>query len=106
MQSVVYKQILNDYCNCDWCPDLLTSLNVAAEVDLVRQLGDVHLEPVLYLVEDLGVSLIADEGDGQTLGSEPASPRDSVQVCVGVLGHVVVETMLTRSISIPLPNKF
>ena len=67
----MYKQILNDYCNCDWCPDLLTSLNVAAEVDLVRQLGDVHLEPVLYLVEDLGVSLIADEGDGQTLGSEP-----------------------------------
>ena len=67
----MYKQILNDYCNCDWCLDLLTSLNVAAEVDLVRQLGDVHLEPVLYLVEDLGVSLIADEGDGQTLGSEP-----------------------------------
>ena len=67
----MYKQILNDYCNCDWCPDLLTSLNVAAEVDLVRQLSDVHLESVLDLVENLGVGLVADEGDSQTLGTKP-----------------------------------
>ena len=67
------------------------ALDVAAEIYLVRQLGDVHLEPVLDLVEDLGVSLVADEGDGQTLGAEPARPRHSVQVGVRVLGHVVVE---------------
>ena len=52
------------------CPGLLTPFNVAAEIDLVRQLSDVHLEPILDLVEDLGVSFIADEGDGQTLGAE------------------------------------
>ena len=65
--SVVKK---NHYQWCDLCPGLLTPFNVAAEIDLVRQLSDVHLEPVLDLVEDLGVSFIADEGDGQTLGAE------------------------------------
>ena len=69
----------------------LSTLNITAEVNLVWQLGDVDLEPVLDLVEDLGVSLVADEGDGQPLGAEPARPRHSVQVGVRVLGHVVVE---------------
>ena len=75
--------------NCDWC--LLASLNVAAEVNLVRQLSDVHLEPVLYLVENLGVGLVAHEGDGQTLGTEPSSPGDSMEVGVCVLRHVIIE---------------
>ena len=48
----------------------LAAFNVTAQVDLVWELRDVHLEPVLDLVEDLGVSFIADEGDGQTLGAE------------------------------------
>ena len=73
------------------CPDLLAALNVAAEVNLVRQLSDVHLESVLDLVENLGVRLVTDEGDGQTLGTEPAGPGDSVEVGVSVLGHVIVE---------------
>ena len=66
----MYKQILNDYCNCDWCPDLLTSLNVAAEVDLVRQLSDVHLEPLLHVVKNLGVGFVGHEGHRQSLEKE------------------------------------
>ena len=73
------------------CPDLLAALNVAAEVNLVGQLSDVHLESVLDLVENLSVGLVTDEGDGQTLGTEPAGPGDSVEVGVSVLGHVIVE---------------
>merc|ERR1719414_2419040 len=69
----------------------LSTLNVTAEVNLIWQLSDVHLEPVLHLVEDLGVALVTDEGDGQTLGAESASSGHSVQVGVGVLWHVVVE---------------
>ena len=73
------------------CSECLSSFNVCAQINLVRQLSDVHLEPVLHLVEDLGVALVTDEGDGQTLGSESASSGHSVQVGVGILGHVVVE---------------
>ena len=67
------------------------SLDVGGEVDLVGQLGDVHLEPVLDLVEDLGVGLVRHERDGETLGAESTGPGHPVEVGVGVLGHVVVE---------------
>ena len=50
----------------------LSPLDVAGEVDLVGQLGDVHLEPLLHLVQGLRVRLVTNEGDGQTLGTEPA----------------------------------
>merc|ERR1719237_716083 len=69
----------------------LAPLDVRGEVDLVGQLADVDLEPVLDLVERLGVGLVRHEGDGQALGAEASRPRHSVQVGVGVLGHVVVE---------------
>ena len=69
----------------------LSTLNITAEVNLVWQLGDVDLEPVLNLVEDLGVALVTDEGDGQTLGAESSCPGDPVEVGVRVLRHVVVE---------------
>ena len=69
----------------------LSTLNITAEVNFVWQLGDVDLEPVLDLVEDLGVALVTDEGDGQTLGAESSCPGDPVEVGVGVLRHVVVE---------------
>merc|ERR1719245_1288983 len=72
-------------------PLVLRSLDVTAEVNLVRQLRDVDLEPVLDLVQDLGVALVADEGDGQTLGAESSGSGDSVEVGVSVLRHVVVE---------------
>ena len=69
----------------------LATLDVAAEVNLVGQLCDVHLKSVLDLVEDLGVSLITDEGDGQALGAESSSSGNSVKVGVRVLRHVIVE---------------
>ena len=71
------------------CP--LATLNVTAQVDLIWELRDVHLESVLDLVEDLGIALVRHEGDGETFGSKPSSPGHSVQVGVSVLGHVVVE---------------
>ena len=49
----------------------LSSLDVGGEIDLVRQLRDVHLEPLLHLVQGLGIRLVADEGDSQTLGTKP-----------------------------------
>lgn len=49
-------------------PELFsTSLDVRRQVDLVRKFGDVDLEPVLDFVQDFGVRLVRDEGDGQTL---------------------------------------
>ena len=42
----------------------LSPLDVAGEVDLVGQLGDVHLEPLLHLVQSLRVRLVTYEGDG------------------------------------------
>merc|ERR1719278_1899448 len=72
----------------------LTTFNVTAEVDLIWELRDVHFESVLDLVEDLGVSLVRYEGDGETLGSKSTSPGDPVKIGVGVLGHVVVENKI------------
>ena len=70
---------------------ILSSLNVTAQINLIRQLGDVDLEPILNLVENLGVPLITHKGDGQPLGTESSSPSNPVEVGVSVLGHVVVE---------------
>ena len=42
----------------------LSPLDVAGEVDLVGQLSDVHLEPLLHLVQGLRVRLVTNEGDG------------------------------------------
>ena len=49
----------------------LSSLDVGGEIDLVGQLRDVHLKPLLHLVQGLRVRLVADEGDSQTLGTKP-----------------------------------
>ena len=59
-------------------PPSLAALDVGGEVNLVGQLADVDLEPVLHLVEGLGVGLVRHEGDGEALGAESASPRDPV----------------------------
>ena len=49
----------------------LSSLDVGGEIDLIGQLRDVHLEPLLHLVQGLRVGLVADKGDSQTLGTKP-----------------------------------
>jgi hypothetical protein len=50
-----------------------------------------NLEALLNLLEDLLIVLVADKGDGETLGSETAGTTDTVQVGVGVGGEVVVD---------------
>ena len=42
----------------------LSALDVGGEVDLLGQLRDVHLEPLLDRVEGLGVRLVGHKGDG------------------------------------------
>ena len=69
----------------------LASLNVAAEINLIRQFSNINLESILNLVEDLRISLVGHEGDGKTLGAKSACPGNSVKVSVGVLWHIVVE---------------
>ena len=71
------------------CP--LATLNVTAQVDLIWELRDVHLESVLDLVQDLCIALVRHEGDGETFSSKPSSSGHPVKVGVGILGHVVVE---------------
>ena len=68
-----------------------------------RQLCDADLESRLHLVQNLGVLGVADEGDGQTLGAKTTSASNltsqrrnvaqsySVQIAVGIGGHVVVD---------------
>ncbi len=47
--------------------DFSSPLDVGGEVNLFRKFGDVDLESVLDLVEDLGVSLVRHKGDGEAL---------------------------------------
>ena len=61
----------------------MEELTVRGDVDLVGQLGHVHLEAVLYVVQGLGVGLVGHEGDSQAFGSKPASTgnlREGVRV--------------------------
>jgi hypothetical protein len=50
-----------------------------------------NLEALLNLLENLLIILVADEGDGETLGSETTGTTDTVQVGVGIGGKVVVD---------------
>ena len=50
-----------------------------------------NFEALLNVLENLLVILAADEGDGQTLGTETAGTTDAVQVGVGISGQVVVD---------------
>lgn len=48
-------------------------LTVAANVNLVRKLGDGHIKTVLHAVQSLGIGLVGDESDGQSFGSKTTS---------------------------------
>lgn len=50
-----------------------------------------NLEALANSLEHLLVIIAADEGDGETLGTETASTTDTVQVRVGLARHVVVD---------------
>lgn len=50
-----------------------------------------NFEALLNILENLLVILVADEGDGQTLGTETAGTTDAVKVGVGIGGKIVVD---------------
>lgn len=50
-----------------------------------------NFESLLDILEHLLVVVVADEGDRQTLRTETTGTTDTVQVGVGVRGHVVVD---------------
>lgn len=54
-------------------------------------LRDSDLEALANSLEYLLVLLLADEGNGQTLGTETAGTTDTVQVGIGISRHVVVD---------------
>lgn len=56
------------------CNDEILSLTIWWDVNLLWKFADVHLKPVLNIVQSAGVSLIWHKGDGQTFRSKPASP--------------------------------
>lgn len=49
------------------------TLTVRGDVNLIRQLSDVHLEAFLDVIQDLGIILIRHKGDGQTLCTKATS---------------------------------
>lgn len=53
-----------------------------------------NLEALLNLLENLLIILVADEGDGETLGSETTGTTDTVQVGVGIGGQIVVDSQV------------
>lgn len=50
-----------------------------------------NLEPLLDILEDLLVVLVAHEGNGETLGTETTGTTDAVEVGVGIGGQIVVD---------------
>ena len=66
-------------------------LTVSADVNFLGQFGDLDFKPFLDLVGDLGVFFVSDKRDGETLGAKSTSARNSVEIGVRVLWHVIVE---------------
>lgn len=72
----------------------LTVMNVSqCHQDIPDRLysRDGNLKALANGFEHLLVFLSADKGDGQTLGTKTTSTTDTVQVRIGVRGHVVVD---------------
>ena len=55
-----------------------------------RYVRQSNFEALLDILEDLLIILVADEGDGQTLGTETTSTTDTVEIGVGISGQIVV----------------
>jgi hypothetical protein len=69
----------------------LSSLNVGGDVDLLGQRSDSHLEAILDRFLDFLILIIGNERNRQALGTETAGTGDTMEVSIGVLGHVIVE---------------
>lgn len=68
-----------------------SELTVCGEINLSRQLANVHIETILYFIKYFGVVLVRNKGDGQSLGTKATGTSHAMQVGVGVLGHIVIE---------------
>jgi len=69
----------------------ILQLTICGQINLLRQFADVHIETILYFVKYLGIVLVRNKGNGQSLGTEATSTGHAMQVGVGILGHIVVE---------------
>jgi len=69
----------------------LSSLNIGGDVDLLGQRSDSHLEAILDRFLNLLVLIISNERNRQALGAETAGTRDTMEIGVGVFGHIVIE---------------
>ncbi len=56
------------------CKDWILTLTIWRDINFLWKFADVHLKPVLNIVQSAGVSLIWHKGDGQTFRSKPAGP--------------------------------
>lgn len=50
-----------------------------------------NLESLLDILENLLVVIVADKGDGETLGTETTGTTDTVEVGVSLSGQIVVD---------------
>jgi hypothetical protein len=67
-------------------------VHVSGRVDtILRELGKLDLEALLNRLEDGLVIGAAHERDTETLGSETTGTTDTVEVGIGLVGHVVVD---------------
>uniref|UniRef100_A0A182QFR0 Uncharacterized protein n=1 Tax=Anopheles farauti TaxID=69004 RepID=A0A182QFR0_9DIPT len=65
--------------------------SAGGEINFIRQFVDVHIKTILHVVQNLCISLVRDECDGEALGTETTGTGHSMQVGIGILRHVVVE---------------
>lgn len=54
----------------------MRKLTVSADVELVRQLGNRHVETVLDTIQGFRVGLVRNERDRQSFGTETTSARN------------------------------
>lgn len=94
------------------------ALTVWRKVDFVRQFGDVNIKSILNVIQYLSVSsakyvggrkklslakwmwllwaqsfdiLVRHECNGQSFGTKTSGTCDTMQICVGIFWHIVVE---------------
>lgn len=65
--------------------------HVGGHVNLIGEFGNVDLESRLNLAQNLLVLFAANEGNGDTLGSESSGTTHSVKELIGFVGEIVID---------------
>lgn len=65
--------------------------HVRRNINLLGKLGDLDLEASLDRLENLGVLLVSNKGNGQTLGTETTGTTDTMEVGIGGIWDIVVD---------------